>query len=134
MAGSQTPALCLRSRRLLNCHQVPQHSDVNLYWVYPHFLRDSWCWPEHLFLLHLGNHSKETHILHWHHNEHDPVGVVGNDSDYPAEREVLIPRTGSTKDRHHIEHLSTDKYNDHFGNTVHVHHVKRIPESEITKD
>jgi hypothetical protein len=79
------------------------------------------------------NNSKDAHILHWHHNEHDPVGVVGNDSDYPAEKEVLIPRTESTKDKHHIEHLGTDKYNDQFGNTVHVHHVKRIPESEITK-
>ena len=71
--------------------------------------------------------------MHWHHNEHDPVGVVGKHSDYPAEKEVLIPRTESTKDKHHIEHLGTDKYNDQFGNTVHVHHVKRIPESEITK-
>ena len=78
--------------------------------------------------------SKDAHILHWHHNEDDPVGVVGNHSDYPAEREVLIPRTNSTEAKHHIEHLSTDKYNDQFGNTVHVHHVKRIPESEITKD
>jgi hypothetical protein len=78
--------------------------------------------------------NKEAHILHWHHNEHDPVGVVGNDSDFPAEKEVLIPRTESTKDKHHIEHLGTDKYNDQFGNTVHVHHVKRIPESEIVKD
>jgi hypothetical protein len=80
------------------------------------------------------NNSKEAHILHWHHNEHDPVGVVGKHSDYPAEKEVLIPRTESTKDKHHIEHLGTDKYNDQFGYTVHVHHVKRIPESQITKD
>jgi hypothetical protein len=80
------------------------------------------------------NDTKDAHILHWHHDEHDPVGVVGNNSEYPQEREVLIPRTESTEAKHHIEHLGTGKYNDQFGNTVHVHHVKRIPESEITKD
>ena len=80
------------------------------------------------------NKSKDVHVLHWHHNEHDPVGVVGEHSKYAHEHEVLIPRTESTGNRHHIEHMGTDKYRDNNGNTVHVHHVKRIPESQITKD
>ena len=82
----------------------------------------------------LRSKSKNEHILHWHHHEHDPVGIIGIHSEFPNEHEVLIPRTNSTKDRHHIEHIGTDKYNTQFGNTVHVHHVRRIPESEITKD
>ena len=79
------------------------------------------------------NGSTDTHILHWHHNENDPVGIVGNDSEYQDEREVLIPRTESTKDRHHIEHMGTDLYTGESGHAVHVHHVRRIPESEIIK-
>jgi hypothetical protein len=80
------------------------------------------------------NKSKDVHILHWHHNEGNPIGVIGKHSEYPHEHEVLIPRTETTENRHHIEHIGTDKYRDDNGNTVHVHHVKRILESQITKD
>jgi hypothetical protein len=79
------------------------------------------------------NRSKDVHILHWHHNEHDPVGVVGKHSEYSHEHEVLIPRTETTASRHHIEHMGTDKYSDNYDNIIHVHHVKRVPESEIVK-
>jgi len=75
----------------------------------------------------------EQHILHWHHREHDPVGIIGSNSEYPDEKEILIPRTDATKDRHHIEHMGTEMY-DSYGNTVHVHHVRRIPESEIKRN
>ena len=80
------------------------------------------------------NKSKDVHILHWHHNEGNPIAVIGKHSEYPNEHEVLIPRTETTGNRHHIEHMGTDKYRDDNGNTVHVHHVKRIPESQITKE
>jgi hypothetical protein len=79
------------------------------------------------------NETADVHILHWHHKKGDPIGVIGRHSDFPAEHEVLVPRTESTPEKYHIEHISTDKYTDRFGHKVHVHHVKRIPESEIIK-
>ena len=75
-----------------------------------------------------------SHIFHWHHKEGDNVGVVGNNSNYPEEQEVLVPRTDSSPEKYHIEHMSTSSYGDKWGNTVLVHHVKRIPESETIKD
>jgi hypothetical protein len=79
------------------------------------------------------NETNDVHILHWHHKKGDPIGVVGKHSEFPAENEVLVPRTESTPEKYHIEHISTDKYRDQYGHNVHVHHVKRIPESEIIK-
>lgn len=75
----------------------------------------------------------DRHIFHWHHEEHQPVAVIGNHSEYPLEKEVLIPRTGSTKQKYHIEHTGTDTYMNQFGMLTHVHHVRRIPQSEIVK-
>ncbi len=75
------------------------------------------------------------HILHWHHDEGHPIGVFGNTSTFPEEREIGVPRTESTPKRYHIEHLGrTTHKNDLDGNTYHVDHVRRIPESEVIKD
>ena len=74
------------------------------------------------------------HIMHWHHNEHDPVSVIGSHSHYPEEHEVLIPRTDATPEKHHIEHLRTDVVNNSNGSVYHIHHVRRVPESEIIKN
>jgi hypothetical protein len=79
------------------------------------------------------DHSPK-HIFHWHHEKDQPIGVVGKHSFYPAEKEVLIPRTESTPEKYHIEHLGTDKYTSHNGVEYNVHHVRRIPESEIIKN
>jgi hypothetical protein len=78
--------------------------------------------PEHL------------HVFHWHHEKGQPVSIVGHDSIFGHEHEVLIPPT--SHEGHHIELLKTEHRKDmHYSNrTIHIHHVKRIPESEIVKD
>ena len=78
------------------------------------------------------NESDEKHILHWHHDKGQSVGVIGKHSKHEYEHEVLVPRTDSTHHKYHIEHLKTETYME-YGKPVHVHHVRRIPESEIIK-
>lgn len=76
----------------------------------------------------------ERHILHWHHEKGQPVGVVGKNSKFSHEHEVLIPSTQSHENNYHIAHLGTERYKDPESNRIYnIHHVKRIPESEIVK-
>jgi hypothetical protein len=78
------------------------------------------------------NDRDNVHIFHWHHEKGKPVGIVGKDSAYSREHEVLIPPT--SRDGHHVELLGTDRYKDRLNKNIYVHHVKRIPESDIKKD
>ena len=80
------------------------------------------------------NELDDSHIFHWHHKKSDPVAVIGKHSQFPYEHEVLVPRTESTEHKYHIEHMGTDTHHDQDGNVYKIHHVKRIPESEIIKD
>ena len=75
--------------------------------------------------------NKNYQLLHWVTNPGDPVAVVGKHSDYKSEMETLHPRTNSTDNKYHIEHLGTTTYVGNLGERYDVHHVRKIPESEI---
>lgn len=77
--------------------------------------------------------DKNYQILHWMTEPGDPIAVVGKHSDYKYEMETLHPRTHSTKDKSHIEHLGTTTYTGKSGEKYDVHHVRRIPESKVIK-
>jgi hypothetical protein len=78
----------------------------------------------------------DRHILHFHNEKGQPVGVIGKNSEFPSEHEVLIPSTDSHPNRYHLSHIGTESYRDprDENRIYHIHHVKRVPESEIVKD
>jgi len=77
--------------------------------------------------------GKNYQIIHWQTEPGDPIAVVGKHSDYKYEMETLHPRTHSTAEKYHIEHLGTTTYIGKTGEKYDVHHVKRIPESKVIK-
>jgi hypothetical protein len=82
------------------------------------------------------NFLPDRHILHIHSEKGQPIGVIGKNSEFPSEHEVLIPSTDSHPNKYHLSHVGTETYHDPTDDnrTYHIHHVKRVPESEIVKD
>lgn len=83
----------------------------------------------------LNSHEdRNNQIIHFEHDVGHPVAVIGKHSAFHHENETLIPRTDATPEKYHIEHLHTTTYkDDDTGTEYDVHHVKRIPKSEIFK-
>jgi hypothetical protein len=68
------------------------------------------------------------HILHIETKPGQKIAAIGSHSVFPAEQETLMPRD------EHYEHVGTTKYYDKDDDlTYAVHHVRRIPKSEIIK-
>ena len=72
-------------------------------------------------------------ILHWEHEKGQPLAVIGRHSAYAHEHETLIPRTDATPEKYHAEHIGTSRYKDADGDEYEVHHLRRIPKSEVKK-
>lgn len=69
------------------------------------------------------------HMFHWHNEQGQQAGIVGKDSRFKHEHEVLLPTT--SHDNHYIELLKSEQHKDSQGRTINVHHVRRIPESKV---
>ena len=68
------------------------------------------------------------HILHIETKPGQKIAAIGSHSVFPSEQETLIPRD------EHYEHIGTTTYHDADDDlTYAVHHVRRIPKSEIIK-
>ena len=70
-------------------------------------------------------------ILHIETRPGQHIGVIGSHSHYPGESETIMPRD------EHYEHLGTTTYSHNIDDVTHtyeVHHVRRIPKSEVIKD
>ena len=80
------------------------------------------------------NDNFSRNIIHWVHDKGHPISAIGSKSNFDNEHEVLVPRTNSTKEKYHIEHLGTTVHKpENSDSLIKVHHVRRIPESEIVK-
>ena len=55
-------------------------------------------------------------------------------TDFNLVHEMTGLRATEIFNKYHIEHMGTDTHHDQDGNVYKIHHVKRIPESEIIKD
>jgi hypothetical protein len=72
---------------------------------------------------------KHNQVLHIETHPGQHIGVVGVHSHYPIENETIIPRN------EYYEHVGTKTYSVPNTNaTYEVHHVRRIPESEIIRN
>jgi hypothetical protein len=69
------------------------------------------------------------HVLHIETKPGQKIAVIGDHSHYPSEQETTIPRD------EHYEHLGSTIYHDKTNGRIsyEVHHVRRIPESDVIK-
>ena len=72
-------------------------------------------------------------ILHWEHEKDQPLAVIGKHSAFRHEHETLVPRTDATPEKYHAEHIGTSRYTDNDDNQYEVHHLRRIPKTEVKK-
>ena len=78
-----------------------------------------------------GRYNSRLNIWHFDTQKGEPTIFAGKHSNYDSEHETIHPRTDSTPERYHLEHIGTTTYTNGEGKPVDVHHVRRIPASEI---